>query len=826
MRLVYLIVAALIVEASKQTKWLEAVTNLLKAIADKSDPSKVSAASNAAWDMLYSWQGATTLAAIFVLAYTLARLIFEVARTVFWRRPWRGDDSTFGIPTILLWLTSVLVSITGTILYLIWREVFPWRFLSSTISAMSRIESDPAYLPLEIVSLHTPVAGAAIAATVSVIALFRLRRNARALVTDSEDDAFACLRDPLREKQNTHDKDARRNIVVFCDGTGNAPRMMVDGRPAATNIYRMYETVEKSETQVARYDAGVGTGTSSQAIRMRTLGTVTSGLGYSAASKFVNFVRNAWKGLEAATGLGITENVAQAYETIARYYRPGDAVYIFGFSRGAYTARCVAGVIYRCGLLRAENAHLSRDLVQLYRTREISDSFVLTDPALIHEKLPTIKLLGLFDTVASLGVPMWGWWFNFRRIFMNASLNTNPAPICELICHALAMDERRAQYFPTLFEKPDASNTRLVQEWFRGAHADIGGGYPDRGLSDITLNWMINHAKAAELRFDSDSLAALKLSPTPLAILHDEIDAMRAWSFGGSWPRWHPITDDTAGGASPPSKLSNSVQDRASSLKGRGLDDLRSVEATPICVSVAAARQWSDCGVVLEGGGAIYRLSRTDTQKRIQWRDWDCAPCGPSGQWPGNAFRAIAGFFKRMKSANYMTLCITIAHPRHWPLREHNIFTLIGYFLIADPEPLTEQIAAIGGDLENDDVYIRNDTLGGKLHGFANDLWIAAFNNSGRIEFDIQRVDRHNPNLPLWLLLPQDDAVTGNSPNTHTMWGRLKVWWKQKFSKDGPDPRVSTRLWKRYLPNVDIPPPPSNPHKRADGEEKLTESAS
>ena len=110
---------------------------------------------------------------------------------------------------------------------------------------------------------------------------------------------------------------------------------------------------------------------------------------------------------------------------------------MIGFSRGAYTARCVAGVIRRCGLLTAENIRYCPDVVRLFRTRKDATKNVPIRPELVHKDLPAIEFLGLFDTVGSLGVPLWGWWFNWRLFFRNTPLSTDPSPICVHVYHAM-----------------------------------------------------------------------------------------------------------------------------------------------------------------------------------------------------------------------------------------------------------------------------------------------------------------------------------------------------------------------------------------------------
>ena len=250
-----------------------------------------------------------------------------------------------------------------------------------------------------------------------------------------------------------------RRIVIFCDGTSNKPDQTSDGEPAPTNVHRLFRDLRKDESQTAWYDPGVGTETSSQAVKGATAGRIAGMIGWVQGSQGAGYYVKYRTIIEAAFGVGITENVVQAYTEIVRQYRPGDRIYLIGFSRGAYTARCVAGAIRRCGLLTAENIRYCPDVVRLYRTRKNSTKNVPIRPELVHKQLPAIEFLGLFDTVGSLGVPLWGWWFNWRLFFRNTPLSTDPAPICVHVYHAMAMDERRSQFFPTPFDKNQPSGS-------------------------------------------------------------------------------------------------------------------------------------------------------------------------------------------------------------------------------------------------------------------------------------------------------------------------------------------------------------------------------
>ena len=198
---------------------------------------------------------------------------------------------------------------------------------------------------------------------------------------------------------------------------------------------------------------------------------------------------------------------------------------------------------------------LQPDVVQIYRTRPDPDN---DEPLRLDMAYPgigsslepkakhavAIEFVGVFDTVASLGFPLWGWWFRASPVWQNLPFSTDPAKVCRNIYHALAMDERRAQFFPTLYTMPTSGSRPAVLEqvWFRGAHADIGGGYPRHDVSDIPLRWMMDAMSKHGLKFRPE--VKRTLSPNPVATLHDELVREPTWNFFGSWPRWHPVPGD------------------------------------------------------------------------------------------------------------------------------------------------------------------------------------------------------------------------------------------------------------------------------------------
>ena len=208
-------------------------------------------------------------------------------------------------------------------------------------------------------------------------------------------------------------------------------------------------------------------------------------------------------------------------------YRPGDKLFLFGFSRGAYTARALAGMLYRCGLLQKGSANLVPYVSRIYHTGDpdnIASGFKRT---YCHECRP--HLIGVWDTVGSLG------WF-LGRTFFDATLNRD----VEYGYHAVSIDEPRKKFPVSLWDETTKADQQTIEQvWFAGVHSDVGGSYPECGLSDIALEWMLEKAAARGLRLKADWPAAL--DPDPSGCLHN--------SRTGWWRLYRPVSRQIPKGA-------------------------------------------------------------------------------------------------------------------------------------------------------------------------------------------------------------------------------------------------------------------------------------
>lgn len=266
-----------------------------------------------------------------------------------------------------------------------------------------------------------------------------------------------------------------KRIVICFDGTWNKPadERLPEAQQVETNVRRFYEAVLPTGSdgieQAKWYDEGVGT-------------------------KWYD------RFLGGAIGAGLDQNIRQGYRFLAETYQAGDEVYILGFSRGAYTARSLVGLIRNCGLLKRKMLNLVNIGVAygIYRTRDDGPDSLTAKffRSRFSNEIP-IKFLGVWDTVGALGLPL-DLMEKFNLKFYEFH-DTNLSRIVENAYHAVAVDEHRRAYDVCLWNPNTQPQQTLEQRWFIGAHSNVGGGYADRRLSDIPLSWMMNKASGLGL---------------------------------------------------------------------------------------------------------------------------------------------------------------------------------------------------------------------------------------------------------------------------------------------------------------------------------------
>lgn len=254
---------------------------------------------------------------------------------------------------------------------------------------------------------------------------------------------------------------AGKNIVICLDGTGN------QFKEENSNVVKFYRVLKRDpKIQVAYYDPGVG--------------TLANPSYRTPIAKKLNKV------FGLAFGWGIMQNVEEAYSYLMDHYETDDRIFIFGFSRGAYTARALAGFIHSCGLLEKGCQNLIPYAMKLFKTEKEVNFKVLSKFKNTYGRTCNIQLLGLWDSVKTFG-----WIYN--PVFLPYTTNNESV---KAVRHALAIDERRAFFKPMPWGS-DYRNKQDVEEvWFAGVHSDVGGGYQEKesGLAKIALKWMIDEA--------------------------------------------------------------------------------------------------------------------------------------------------------------------------------------------------------------------------------------------------------------------------------------------------------------------------------------------
>jgi uncharacterized protein (DUF2235 family) len=295
--------------------------------------------------------------------------------------------------------------------------------------------------------------------------------------------------------------------ITFCaDGTW-------DGTSNNTNVFKFYNALLVSSEQLPFYDNGVG----------------------SDGNPIERLAGGAF-------GLGLYTKIKDGYTKIAHAYEAGDNIFIFGFSRGAYTARSLAGMIAICGLPTADfDDTLVETAFEAYRNKDKRAVLLETLNASKMEDAK-ITMVGVWDTVGSLGIPAI---FGGVSPLLYGFLDTTLHPDVLNAYHALAIDERRSEFPPTLWTGGPAPGQTVEQIWFCGCHSDVGGGTApgenDAGttLSDITLAWMMGKAAALGVQFAPVAIAKYAL-PVASKYALDEIH--ESWNplWGFPTPRTIP----------------------------------------------------------------------------------------------------------------------------------------------------------------------------------------------------------------------------------------------------------------------------------------------
>lgn len=321
-----------------------------------------------------------------------------------------------------------------------------------------------------------------------------------------------------------------KNIVLCSDGTGNK-----GGYGADSNVYKTYKAVDVTSNnahQFTFYDQGVGTDKSD-----------------TSKNKY-------WTALSGAFGFGFRDNVLHLYHFLARSYKPGDRIFLFGFSRGAATVRAFAGFLNACGLVDIQHAQgpngfdsdkfeaLVEQAFDCYRNKEnkaaqeaFKQQYAVSGDDYAPNGNLIIHFIGVWDTVSALGFPkdfsvLLQYFFgaldkltdqfpplahNFYDFELNNSIQN--------AYHALAIDDERQTFHPLVWNEHEFKN-EVEQIWFAGVHSNVGGGYPRTGMSDVALVWMLEKAIAHGLVVYEDVLTSYRESANIYDKLYDSRDGI------------------------------------------------------------------------------------------------------------------------------------------------------------------------------------------------------------------------------------------------------------------------------------------------------------
>lgn len=295
-----------------------------------------------------------------------------------------------------------------------------------------------------------------------------------------------------------------KRIIICCDGTWNTPDKIKSQVKSTNNEEEKYVPCSTNVVKIATAIKHISTADGKEQLTYYDPGIGTSGW----------IIKRLFDG---ATGTGISANIIEAYDYLIRNYNIGDELFFFGFSRGAFTVRSLAGLIRNSGILKTNEINLIKRAYKLYKSRKRSthpqekEATLFRKTFAVADIIP-IKFIGVWDTVGSLGNPLF-----INNIFSKLSFSvmgnqfhdTDLSSTVSYAYQALAIDEKRRHFKPTIWQIRKASEDNkyktleLKQVWFKGTHSNIGGGIVSTGLSDIALKWLADKAKNHGLDLDA-----------------------------------------------------------------------------------------------------------------------------------------------------------------------------------------------------------------------------------------------------------------------------------------------------------------------------------
>ena len=512
-----------------------------------------------------------------------------------------------------------------------------------------------------------------------------------------------------------------KRLIVCSDGTWNNPDQEENGIPAPTNVFKISNAIADDDGQIQQlryYHPGVGSDGG-------IIGSIAGG----------------------AIGAGISRHIQSAYHWLGTHFEPGDEIYLFGFSRGAFTARSVGGFLGR-GLLdlrdMSPKESWRRVIAAFKNYRKKGSSLAERGWAkdgwdFFHGAKPTpVRFVGVWDTVGALGVPddleILNFLFDKKENwrFHDTSLGRH----IKTARHAMATDEVRSSFTITRWSDPQ-DHPDVKEIWFPGVHADVGGGYSNTDLSDGALQWMVEESQGTGLKFRPTILQAL--APNPGGAMHN--------SYKGAFAklRSRPRNIDAMTPGNADRFHSSAIQrQKESPISYPAYHPTRVLEVGGThMVDVFADKRWNYSGLYLEAGHSYVFSATGEWQDSKDTCDWKGTEDGQLTG--GDLVRGTSSFFgkfenifqklsdnesmdflgtKRVESLNWFILVGAIANDSGTAKGVKN-----------DGSPVPHQQVSLVAH-EHEPLQI---TYPGYLYCFPNDVWSLYGNNHGSIRLTIRR---------------------------------------------------------------------------------------
>jgi hypothetical protein len=510
------------------------------------------------------------------------------------------------------------------------------------------------------------------------------------------------------------------NLSICCDGTWNNPEQEDNGIPAPTNVYKLSNAIASldanGETQRIFYHPGLG--------------------GEDSCIKDAI--------ADGALGVSIKRHISSAYTWVAENYSKGDNVYVFGFSRGAFTARSLCGLL-KTGLL--DFSGLS-DTVKWQRTHDVYDHYKKVGEAIsphyfINNAMPfQVHFLGVWDTVGALGIPNDLAFLNLfddpdRWRFHDTVLGDNVT----IARHAMALDERRGSFTVTRWSNVSSHNN-AKEMWFPGVHSDVGGGYANTGLSDIALQWMIEEAGAGiagKLKF-RDNLEGL-INPDPQGAMHNSYKGI--FSKLRSRPRNTRAVDPNNEAFFHSSVFARQAKSPLTHPAYWPTKQLAVGES--ISLAVYAKRHWNAAHVYMAQGQKYSFEAKglwQDSKDTCDWRGTE------DGNLTGGDIARFASSLWGITERAFMKITKNKSTDFWGTKRIESLSWFVAVGCIANDSGAVQAVNNDGSpaphqyfslpDFEHQGLEIKEP---GYFFAFANDVWSLYNNNHGSIELTITRIE-------------------------------------------------------------------------------------